>query len=205
MKSPPIELLSSLMKDYSRICFLIEMSLDSTLRYTSNDIDLWYGGNRYYSRGITFSGAEYSMSPQVDRISIDLDNTDNTFTATVLNQEVRGRQCSIKLASLRSSFLINNGDFEFNTTSGWTFYVDSPNTAAASLGTTSVAVWKGKYSGLITINSGGIATDDIRVSQDLPINIASGHDYKLVFAAKATWITCFCFKSWKGTFISTTQ
>lgn len=100
MRSAPTELVAELVKEANRLCFLVELELASTLRYTDLDLDLVWNGNTYSSRGLSFTAAEYSISPQVDKITFEIDNVDLAFSSVILNQEVRNKKCNIRLCAL---------------------------------------------------------------------------------------------------------
>jgi len=113
VRSIPTLLNNELLKDASYLATLVEMYLSSTVYYTNLDVPLVYGGHTYLSRGFTFSGAEYSMTPMIDKITLDIDNVEREFSAFVLGQETRGKRCIIKLAAMEGKDnLILNGGFE---------------------------------------------------------------------------------------------
>lgn len=75
--------------------YIIELSLGSTYRYTDIDMDVVYNGNTYYSRGIEFDAAQYSLLPKVDNLTFEIDNVGLEMSALVMNTETRGKQCII--------------------------------------------------------------------------------------------------------------
>ena len=100
MRSVPTALNTELLKEANFLCHLVEMHLSSTIYFTDLDIDVFYNSKQYLSRGLSFEGAAYSLSPQIDKISFQIDNVGLEFSAFVLNQEVRGKRCTIRLAAL---------------------------------------------------------------------------------------------------------
>jgi hypothetical protein len=105
MKTASQALSNELLKEANCLCFLVVFDVSvgavpAIFRYTSLDVNIVYGGNIHYSRGMTFSGAEYSISPQVGKISFAIDNVDRAFSSLILNREVRGKRCDILLCAL---------------------------------------------------------------------------------------------------------
>lgn len=103
MRSLPTILNDELLKEAYFYCHLVEMYLTSTHRFTSLDIDVVYNGNTYYSRGLKLGNAGFSMTPQVDSMSFDIDNVDQYFTSLILNEEIRKKKCTIRMAALDSN------------------------------------------------------------------------------------------------------
>jgi len=102
MRSVPAALNDELVKEANFLCHLVELNLSSPVCYTDLDVDLHYGGNVYLSRGMTLSPARFSLSPQIDKATVELDNVDRSISAIVQGQEVRGKRAKIKLAGLSS-------------------------------------------------------------------------------------------------------
>lgn len=113
MRSVPTALNAQLLKEANFLANLVEMQISSNVYFTDLDIDVVYGGHTYLSRGLTFSGAEYSLSPQIDKISFEIDNVGLEFSAFVLSQEVRGKKCIISKAAMTDKDdAVANGGFE---------------------------------------------------------------------------------------------
>lgn len=184
MRTVPLALQSELIKEANALCHLIELYLSSTYRFTDFDFALTYDANTYTSRGLSVSAAEYSVSPQVDKLTLQVDNVDKTFSAIILAQEVRGKKCVVRLAALKGRDVVINGGFEFGDTEGWTLYVDTGAGAAATVAANAFEIWEGRYRGLVTITNGGVAEDDIQLHQPVG-SIVNTHQYKVSFAAKA--------------------
>jgi hypothetical protein len=100
MRSVPSELNDELLKEANFLCHLLTLHVSSTLRYTDLDIDLYYAGQTYQSRGLKFDDAEYSLTAQVDKMSFEIDNVSLEFSSLVLNEEVRGKNVDCQLCAL---------------------------------------------------------------------------------------------------------
>ncbi len=107
MKSLPAELTAELAKESIRLAHLFKITLTgSTHRYTDADIDIYYGGNWWISKGITFDAVRISVSPKVDSISFEIDNVDKAFSSIVLSEETRGKPCEILRVALNVNMAV---------------------------------------------------------------------------------------------------
>ncbi len=107
MRTLPPDLTTELEKSYSSIQQLIKIKFTSgTIRLTDADIKILYDDNTgdgaqwWYSRGLTLDPAQYSTSPKIDSISFEIDNVDRTFSAIILTEETRGRECIVYRVAL---------------------------------------------------------------------------------------------------------
>lgn len=100
MRSLPAQLNTELLKEASFLAHLVEFYFSSTIYHTDLDIDVLWNSHTYQSRGLSFSAAEFSLSPQIDKISVELDNVNGEFSSFALGEEVRGKKCVIRLAAL---------------------------------------------------------------------------------------------------------
>ncbi len=90
--------------DVAYMVHMIKMSLTANHYFTNSDINIVYndgtGNQTYLSRGFTVPSIEYSASPTVDQVQIEMDNVDLNFSQMVLAEEVRGKTVTVSLASL---------------------------------------------------------------------------------------------------------
>lgn len=101
MKSLPTELNNELLKDAFLYGFLVAIEFSSSyLYYTTLDVDIVYQGNTYISRGIQIGAAEYSLTTQIDQISLEIDNVKQEYSSILLNNEMRGKKVTISLIAL---------------------------------------------------------------------------------------------------------
>ncbi len=103
MKTLPAELTAELIKEYHHLCHLFELKLTATVYYSDADVDIYYDGHWWYSKGIDFDAVRLSTSPKVDNISLGIDNVDKGFSGTVLAEEVRGKECNVWQAALNKN------------------------------------------------------------------------------------------------------
>lgn len=81
---------------------LLEMTLDSgTYRYTDCDVPLVVT-NRFEPRGFKHDGARYSMGNIVDRVTLEIDNLDQTLSAEFIGEDPQGSAVSLKEVVLNS-------------------------------------------------------------------------------------------------------
>jgi hypothetical protein len=106
LRGLPAELIAELVKECHFQRHLYKFSFSSILRYTDADIDIYYGGYWWLSRGIEFDAAKYSASPRVDNITLDIDDVDRTFKTIVLSEEIRGKECLIYKVALDKNMAV---------------------------------------------------------------------------------------------------
>ncbi len=108
MRTLPADLITELQKENLAIAHLVEITLSGPAyyRYTDLDEDVFYNGDQYYSRGLDFAGIELSITPQVDNVSFAIDNVDSAISAIVLNNDTRGKTCTIRRAAIDSNIQV---------------------------------------------------------------------------------------------------
>lgn len=109
MKSIPGELLTEFQAESYTMCHLVELYLNSTLRYTDCDQDIWDGGNQYFSKGLTIDSVDIFLTPTLDTFSFELDNTALEASGFVQNQQLQFKRCIVYQVALNSNTLIPIG------------------------------------------------------------------------------------------------
>lgn len=100
MRSLPIDIALEIAKDYSFFCRLLKMELATPVYYTDLDMDVVWNGTTYLSRGLKFNDIKVNLTAAIDRTSFDIDNTGLEMSSLILNQDTRGRACTIYLAAM---------------------------------------------------------------------------------------------------------
>ncbi|TAN40800.1 MAG: DUF2163 domain-containing protein [Nitrospirae bacterium] len=100
MRSIPTALSVELLKDANFLCHLIELNFSTPLYFTDLDVDVYHNGHQYMARGMELANVSTSMSMEVDNTSFVIDNVSRDISTTILNEEVRGKRCTIRLAAL---------------------------------------------------------------------------------------------------------
>jgi hypothetical protein len=80
MKNWPDAFISELESEEYRSFHLLQMEFSPILRYTNCDIDLAYQGNLFTSRGFEVPELEYSISSNIDKVTIEIDMADRDET-----------------------------------------------------------------------------------------------------------------------------
>jgi len=106
MKGLPAELTAELVKEYHAIFHLFELSFSTTLRITDADIDIYYDAHWWASKGVSFDSATFSASPKVDSIEFQMDNVDLSISNIIMNQEIRGKGCTIYRVALNKNMAV---------------------------------------------------------------------------------------------------
>jgi len=92
-------------EEYSPVV-LVEMYFDTTLYFTSLDTDIFYSGNWYLSRGLSFDEIFNTYTPELDILSFEIDNVGLEFSGFVTNQELRRRAVNIYIAAMDANLHI---------------------------------------------------------------------------------------------------
>lgn len=82
------------------LVYIIDMETTTPKYLTNADQKIYYEGKVYEAWGINFGGAEYSISPTVDKVNVELDNVDETFSQMLQTSEMRGKRFLMRLAAL---------------------------------------------------------------------------------------------------------
>ena len=104
-------LLAEILLEKTSPTYLIEITLDGlTLRYTDLDTDLDFptAGNTYTAIGMFFDPVKSSVSMEVDRVNVSMDNIDNLLTGYVENYRFQGKVLTIKRVYLNHLALAAN-------------------------------------------------------------------------------------------------
>ncbi len=87
--------------------YLVTISLSgTTLRLTDNNANVTFptsGGSTYTSWGMSFSPVRNTMTGEVDRVTIQLDNTDLSMSGYVVNNDFPG--CTLTIARVFGDLL----------------------------------------------------------------------------------------------------
>lgn len=112
MRTLPVQLASEIAKEAFSIGHLVKIDFNTPAYLTDKDMDVVYdngdgtGAHTYLARGISFNEAQYSLLPKVDSISFSVDNVSLEFSSYVMNQDTRGKQCTIYRAAFDESLQV---------------------------------------------------------------------------------------------------
>lgn len=97
MKTLPVAVTTQMMAQQKRPALLLELGLSSTtLYYVAEKDDLTFGGNTYSSKAITISEITQSTEGQINRITVNFDNTERDMAAYATYMTFEGRPIVIK-------------------------------------------------------------------------------------------------------------
>ena len=82
------------------LIYLIDIETATPKYLTNADQKIYYESKVYVPWGMDFGGVEYSISPTVDKVSVDLDNTDEAFSQLMQTTELRGKRFLMRIAAL---------------------------------------------------------------------------------------------------------
>lgn len=89
------ELQAEIAKEALNFFFLIKFEFSMTYYYTDSDVPVYYDGHRYEPRGFSFNEVSLSGDTGVDKVSVDINNEDLLFSAILLGEDVRNKNCTI--------------------------------------------------------------------------------------------------------------
>lgn len=110
MRSLPLQLTQELQSEVCSIGHLVEIILfdpstqqNVPLYFTDTDMDVVWdpgdGEKTWVSIGMEFSDGQQSLSPKVDSVTFELDNTALLLSSYIMNYETRGKECTIYRAA----------------------------------------------------------------------------------------------------------
>ena len=80
--------------------YLVTIALSgATVRLTDNNADVVFpssGGNTYTAWGMTFSPVRNTMTGEIDRVTVTLDNTNKTMSSYIVNYDFPGYSLTIQ-------------------------------------------------------------------------------------------------------------
>ena len=108
-------------KEYNQPIYLIELVLsDTTTKYfTNNNEDVNFpssGGHTYEAWGFSFGDIKSSLTNEIDRVTVDFDNTDLSFSSYLSDYSIQGNLLTISrvfanlLGSASNSVILFKGE-----------------------------------------------------------------------------------------------
>lgn len=92
MRNFDATLYAELQKEILTMFFMLEFQLqETTWRFVDADVDIYYEGNRFYSRPFRFENLAGSSAMSVDNLDIEIDDTDQAVSQILCSQDVRNR------------------------------------------------------------------------------------------------------------------
>lgn len=109
MRTLPSSLITELtggVNEANFLVYLIDIELATPKYLTNADQKIYYESKTYEPRGMDFGSVEYSISPTVDKVNVDIDNTDETFSQLLQTTEMRGKRFLMQIAALDQNMAV---------------------------------------------------------------------------------------------------
>lgn len=81
----------------------LDLEFTTTVRYTSFDIDLYHGGNKYVTKEMSVTDLSFASDLSVDVASITLSNVNLDMSAILLNNDELGSKATISIGAVSAS------------------------------------------------------------------------------------------------------
>lgn len=109
---------AALQSETGKFFWFIEMEFDQTHRYTDCDIDLYAttvsggGLNKFEAMPFNFDSIKYTAKSSVDKLKIDIQNTNLLCSAITLNEDIRNKWVTVWVAFIDEDNKIIETPFE---------------------------------------------------------------------------------------------
>lgn len=101
-----IEELNKVAENVSFITYLLSLDTNPPVNIVKADVSVYYDNKIFESKGIDFGAFESSISSQVDKLSVDIDNVDLVMSALIMGSEIRGKSATLKLVALDTNMVV---------------------------------------------------------------------------------------------------
>ena len=106
MRTIPAELAAELTTDFNCVRHLFVFQWSTIWKWIDFDQDIYYGGDWYRSRDIVFPEAQISATPEVDSITVEIDDVDQSITNIVLSEDIKDKRALIYQVALDKNLQI---------------------------------------------------------------------------------------------------
>ena len=103
MRALSPDFLKALRGDRLSFFFLLRLGLDTPLCFTDADHEVYYDDEKYLPVGFKFDSIQGGAGLAVDTLSINIDDTNQVMTSSLLNQDARNKWASIHMVSRRQT------------------------------------------------------------------------------------------------------
>lgn len=103
MRTLPQELAAEITKQAFTIYHLFIFEFAKTYRWTDCPNNIYYAGEWYLAKAISFDAVSLSMNPRVDQITVNLDDVDKKITKIILSEDIRDKRMKIYAVPLDSN------------------------------------------------------------------------------------------------------
>jgi hypothetical protein len=95
MRNFSADAVSEIAKEILGYFFMIKLDLTASYYYTTNDIPVYYSGNKYVPLNFECSRINTAAAMSVDSLDLEFDNTGLGFSTIVLGEDARNKTATI--------------------------------------------------------------------------------------------------------------
>lgn len=106
MRSLPTAVTDELNAEIAFLTYIVEFEFDVPVYYTNADMSIYYDGKTYTPRGLDFGALEYSITPEADKVSLTMDNSDGLVSGWIMTSEIRGKNFNLWLVALDNNMQV---------------------------------------------------------------------------------------------------
>jgi len=103
------DILAALEADTFTFFFLLRFDFNSPLCLTDAEHEVYYDGERYAPVGFSFDSLSGGAALAVDSLDIDIDDTDQAISATLLGEDVRNKWATLALGIITETEVDDSG------------------------------------------------------------------------------------------------
>ena len=113
-------LIAELRKEVFAVFWMMELNFSTVQRFIDIDIDIHYGGNRYFSYPFKVGDVTYTANMAIDSITLEIANTDLSMSALLLGSDITGSEATVSFGCLNSNYqVLGVKDLFYGKVSGW--------------------------------------------------------------------------------------
>ncbi len=115
MRALSPDFLNALRGDRLSFFFLLRLGLDTPLCFTDADHEVYYDDEKYLPVGFKFDSIQGGAGLAVDTLSINIDDTNQVMTSSLLNQDARNKWASIHMGVVTETDVEIDGETHVQT------------------------------------------------------------------------------------------
>jgi hypothetical protein len=100
MRTLPVEMTAELTKDFFCFQSLFIFEWSTTHYWTSYGNDIYYNGNWYLSKKISYDHVSLSLNPKIDSVTVNIDDVGRKMTKIILSENIQDKRAWIYLLPL---------------------------------------------------------------------------------------------------------
>lgn len=104
MRTLPVGMATELGKEAIFVRHIYALSATTTQNWTDAADPIYFSSKWWRPKNISFDAAQYSLDPQADSITVEIENIDKSFSAMALAEDLRGKEFDIWRLALDASY-----------------------------------------------------------------------------------------------------